>query len=131
MDHHLKKAFFETQAKPQQEHVKQTDRSVQTSQSDSQAEMFANRLRKNLKKLTNWAKQNQVYCYRLYDADLPEYSVAIALYQGEQTWVNVQEYEPPKTIDPIKTHQRLVGAMAEVAKVLEIPAEQIFLKVRR
>ena len=131
MNHHLKKAFFETQAKTQQERVKQTDRSDQTSQSDSQAEMFANRLRKNLKKLTRWAKQNQVYCYRLYDADLPEYSVAIDLYQGEQTWVNVQEYEPPKTIDPIKAQQRLVGAMAEVAKVLEIPAKQIFLKVRR
>ena len=125
------KAFFEPKAKSQQERIEHISRRAQSGQVDSQAEMFANRLRKNMKKLTKWAKQNQVHCYRLYDADLPEYAVAVDVYQGEQTWVNVQEYESPKTIDPAKANQRLAGIMAEIPKVLEIPAEQVFLKIRR
>lgn len=95
------------------------------------AEMFANRLKKNLKKLSNWAKQNRVTCYRAYDADLPEYSVAVDIYQGEQTWVNVQEYEPPKSIDQHKADQRLAGLLAEIPRVLGINSDQVFLKIRR
>ena len=56
------------------------------------AQMFANRLRKNLKSLSRWRTQNDIHCYRLYDADMPEYALAIDVYQGKQTWVNVQEY---------------------------------------
>jgi 23S rRNA (guanine2445-N2)-methyltransferase / 23S rRNA (guanine2069-N7)-methyltransferase len=123
--------FFEPKAKSQQERIEQISRRAQTEQSDNQAEMFANRLRKNLKKLNKWIKLNQIHCYRLYDADLPEYAVAVDVYQGEKIWVNVQEYEPPKTIDPLKANQRLAGALKEIATVLEIPAEQVFLKIRR
>ncbi|MEK6686374.1 MAG: bifunctional 23S rRNA (guanine(2069)-N(7))-methyltransferase RlmK/23S rRNA (guanine(2445)-N(2))-methyltransferase RlmL [Pseudomonadota bacterium] len=125
------KAFFEPKAKSQQERIELISRRAQTGQTDSQSEMFANRLRKNLKKLAKWAKQNQVHCYRLYDADLPEYAVAVDVYQGEQTWVNVQEYESPKTTDPLKANQRLAGVMAEIPRVLGIPAGQVFLKIRR
>ncbi len=92
---------------------------------------FANRLRKNLKKLSKWAKQRQINGYRVYDADLPEYAVAIDIYHGEQIWVNVQEYEPPKTIDQHKADQRLAGLLAEIPKVLAISPEQLFLKIRR
>ncbi|MDT4289119.1 bifunctional 23S rRNA (guanine(2069)-N(7))-methyltransferase RlmK/23S rRNA (guanine(2445)-N(2))-methyltransferase RlmL [Methylomonas sp. MO1] len=123
--------FFEPKAKSQQERIEQISRRTETEQPDNQAEMFANRLRKNLKKIGKWAKQNQVSCYRLYDADLPEYAVAVDVYQSEKTWVNVQEYESPKTIDPAKANQRLAGAMVEIPKVLEIPKEQVFLKIRR
>ena len=125
------KAFFEPKAKSQQERIDQISRRVQAEQPDNLAEMFGNRLRKNLKKLSKWVKQNQVHCYRVYDADLPEYAVAVDVYQGEQTWVNVQEYESPKTIDPAKANQRLAGAMAEIPKVLGIPSDQVFLKIRR
>ena len=124
-------AFFEPKTHSQQERIEHISRRAQTGQVDSQAEMFANRLRKNLKKLAKWAKQQHIHCYRLYDADLPEYAVAIDVYQGEQTWVNVQEYESPKTVDPIKANQRLAGAMAAIPQVLEIPAEQVLLKIRR
>ncbi|WKJ90017.1 bifunctional 23S rRNA (guanine(2069)-N(7))-methyltransferase RlmK/23S rRNA (guanine(2445)-N(2))-methyltransferase RlmL [Methylomonas montana] len=123
--------FFEPKAKSQQERIEQISRRAEAEQPDNQAEMFANRLRKNLKKIGKWAKQNNVNCYRLYDADLPEYAVAVDVYQGAQIWVNVQEYESPKTIDPAKANQRLAGAMVEIPKVLEIPKEQVFLKIRR
>ncbi|MCQ8129655.1 bifunctional 23S rRNA (guanine(2069)-N(7))-methyltransferase RlmK/23S rRNA (guanine(2445)-N(2))-methyltransferase RlmL [Methylomonas rivi] len=125
------KSFFEPKAKSQQERIEQIGRRTEREQPDNQAEMFGNRLRKNLKKLAKWAKQNQIHCYRLYDADLPEYAVAVDVYQGEQTWVNVQEYESPKTIDPAKANQRLAGAMVEIPKVLGIPKQQVFLKIRR
>lgn len=98
---------------------------------DSGAEMFANRLRKNLKNLGRWARQNEIRCYRLYDADLPEYAVAVDVYQGERMWVHMQEYEAPSSVDPAKAEMRLVHAVAVVPKVLEIPPEQLFLKVRR
>jgi len=95
------------------------------------AEMFANRLKKNLKKLSNWVKQNRITCYRVYDADLPEYAVAVDIYQGDQTWINVQEYEPPKSIDQHKADQRLAGLLAEIPRVLGVNSEQVFLKIRR
>lgn len=124
-------AFFEPKIKSPQERIEQISRSAQSGQSDNQSDMFANRLRKNLKKLSNWVKKNDVHCYRLYDADLPEYAVAVDIYQGEQTWVNVQEYEAPKTIDPLKANQRLTGVLREISNVLKIPAEHVFLKIRR
>lgn len=95
------------------------------------AVMFANRLQKNLKTLSKWAKQNAITCYRVYDADLPEYAVAIDIYQGEQTWVNVQEYEPPKSIDQHKANQRLAELLVEIPRVLDVSRDHVFLKIRR
>jgi len=95
------------------------------------AEMFANRLRKNLKQLGKWAERENISCYRLYDADMPEYALAIDLYQGAARWAHVQEYAAPKTIDPDKASERLQEAMSAIPGVLGIPADQIFLKVRQ
>ena len=95
------------------------------------AEMFANRLRKNLKQLGKWAERENICCYRLYDADMPEYALAIDLYQGAARWAHVQEYAAPKSIDPDKASERLQEALSAIPGVLGIPAEQIFLKVRQ
>ena len=124
------KTFFDPKPRSQEERVEQITRQSQTHET-ANAEMFANRLRKNLRKLGKWAQQNQVSCYRLYDADLPEYAVAVDIYQGEKTWVHVQEYESPRTIDAHKANQRLAGLMAEIPLVLNIPSQQVFLKIRR
>ena len=91
------------------------------------AEDYANRLRKNLKKLEKWARQEGIACYRLYDADLPEYNVAVDRY-GE--WVVVQEYAPPKTIDAAKARQRLFDVIGATLSVLELPANRLVLKTR-
>jgi 23S rRNA (guanine2445-N2)-methyltransferase / 23S rRNA (guanine2069-N7)-methyltransferase len=92
------------------------------------AQMVANRLRKNRKHLERWARREGVTCYRLYDADLPEYAVAIDRYEE---WVQVQEYAPPETIDPHQAKVRLREALAAVRAVLEVPRERVFVKVRR
>ncbi|HEY0722213.1 MAG TPA: bifunctional 23S rRNA (guanine(2069)-N(7))-methyltransferase RlmK/23S rRNA (guanine(2445)-N(2))-methyltransferase RlmL, partial [Gammaproteobacteria bacterium] len=97
----------------------------------SGAQMFANRLRKNLKNLGKWAQREGIDCYRLYDADLPEYAVAVDLYRGEKLWVHVQEYEAPKTVDADKALGRLQEALAVIPRVLEIPVSQLFYKVRK
>ncbi|WP_380181749.1 bifunctional 23S rRNA (guanine(2069)-N(7))-methyltransferase RlmK/23S rRNA (guanine(2445)-N(2))-methyltransferase RlmL [Kalamiella sp. sgz302252] len=91
------------------------------------AEDYANRLRKNLKKLEKWAHQEGIECYRVYDADLPDYNVAVDRY-GE--WVVVQEYAPPKTIEPAKARQRLFDVIAATLSVLELPANRLVLKTR-
>lgn len=91
------------------------------------AEDYANRLRKNMKKLEKWARQEGIACYRLYDADLPEYNVAVDRY-GE--WVVVQEYAPPKTIDAAKARQRLFDVIGATLSVLELPASRLVLKTR-
>ncbi|QHQ15884.1 bifunctional 23S rRNA (guanine(2069)-N(7))-methyltransferase RlmK/23S rRNA (guanine(2445)-N(2))-methyltransferase RlmL [Pectobacterium parmentieri] len=91
------------------------------------AEDFANRLRKNLRKLDKWAKQQGIECYRLYDADLPEYNVAVDRYGS---WVVVQEYAPPKTIDAQKARQRLFDVINATLSVLELPSNRLVLKTR-
>jgi 23S rRNA (guanine2445-N2)-methyltransferase / 23S rRNA (guanine2069-N7)-methyltransferase len=73
-------------------------------------------------------RREGITCYRLYDADLPEYAVALDVYEQ---WAHVQEYEAPATVDPTKARERLREALAVIPEVLAIPPEHVFLKVRR
>lgn len=91
-------------------------------------EMVANRLKKNRKKFAKWVKQNKIDCYRIYDADMPEYAAAIDIYQD---WAHVQEYQAPKSVDPIKAQQRLMDLVAAIPKALDIPEAQVILKQRQ
>ncbi|MGB1108872.1 MAG: bifunctional 23S rRNA (guanine(2069)-N(7))-methyltransferase RlmK/23S rRNA (guanine(2445)-N(2))-methyltransferase RlmL [Gammaproteobacteria bacterium] len=96
---------------------------------------LVNRLQKNSKHLGRWARRNQISCYRLYDADLPEYAVAVDIYQGELEgeavqYAHLQEYAPPATIDAAKAEQRLRMAVSAVAEVAGIPMERIISKRR-
>lgn len=90
-------------------------------------EAFANRLKKNIKNLSKWAKREDVHCYRLYDADIPEYAVAVDRYEN---WLHVQEYVPPKSVDPVVAERRLLDILAVLPEVTGVPSEQIVLKRR-
>ncbi|MGQ0586149.1 MAG: bifunctional 23S rRNA (guanine(2069)-N(7))-methyltransferase RlmK/23S rRNA (guanine(2445)-N(2))-methyltransferase RlmL [Gammaproteobacteria bacterium] len=94
-------------------------------------EDFANRLGKNLKHLGKWTRRAEVSCYRLYDADLPDYAVAVDLYESVERHVHVQEYAAPKTIDPVKAEKRLRDALTHVRQMLEVPASNLHYKLRR
>jgi len=96
----------------------------------SGAEMFANRLRKNLRHLGRWAARQDIHAYRLYDADMHEYNMAIDVYEGERRWVHVQEYKAPASVDERSAARRLKHALAVIPLVLEVPAEQVYCKVR-
>jgi 23S rRNA (guanine2445-N2)-methyltransferase / 23S rRNA (guanine2069-N7)-methyltransferase len=94
-------------------------------------EDFANRLHKNLKHLTKWAKREGVSNYRVYDADLPDYAVAVDIYEADERHVHVQEYAAPKTIDPVKAEKRLREALVQIQQILEVPGSRIHFKIRR
>lgn len=90
-------------------------------------QMFANRLQKNLKALGKWVKREGIDCYRVYDADMPEYSMAIDLYHD---WVHVQEYAAPKSIDPEKASGRMFDALAAIPQALSIDKSRVVVKRR-
>lgn len=92
------------------------------------AQDYANRLLKNAKKWDKWARQQGVNCYRLYDADLPDYNLALDRY-GD--WLVMQEYAPPKTVDAQKARQRLLDAMTATMDTLDVPAGKLVLKTRQ
>jgi len=95
------------------------------------AQMFANRLRKNLKRLAPWAETEHIDCFRLYDADMPEYAFAIDLYGPEPRDVYLQEYSPPKTVDQESARERRREVLAAVPEVLGVPLTQVHSRVRR
>lgn len=95
------------------------------------ATMFANRFRKNINHLRKWADKNGIFSYRLYDNDLPDYAFAIDLYQGKQSWVHLQEYAAPKTVDKHKASQRLREAIGIIPELLDIDRGQLFYKIRQ
>ncbi|MFV8753591.1 bifunctional 23S rRNA (guanine(2069)-N(7))-methyltransferase RlmK/23S rRNA (guanine(2445)-N(2))-methyltransferase RlmL [Nannocystaceae bacterium ST9] len=105
------------------------------------AAAFANRLHKNRKKLASWLEREGVGCYRLYDADIPEYNLALDLYRVEPegsgpgeseplVHAHVQEYAPPRQLDPEKARLHLREALAVIREDLELPRERVHLKRR-
>ena len=93
---------------------------------------FANRLAKNRKHLGKWARRTGVTCYRVYDADLPEYALAVDVYEaaGAELHLHVQEYAAPKTVDPIKAEKRLREALAQLLAAYRLPASHLHFKQR-
>ncbi len=92
------------------------------------ARMFANRIRKNRKRLASWRKREGVQCYRLYDADMPEYAVAVDIYNDR---VYVAEYQAPRGVDPDAARRRLEDVKAALPEALDIAADNIVYKQRR
>jgi 23S rRNA (guanine2445-N2)-methyltransferase / 23S rRNA (guanine2069-N7)-methyltransferase len=97
------------------------------------AQMFANRLKKNLMALRKWAERNEITAYRIYDADMPEYALSIDYYHTLEAgeWLVVNEYAAPKTVNAAKAKRRLYEAMAVLPDVMLIPSERILFKVRQ
>lgn len=92
------------------------------------AKMVCNRIRKNQKQLRKWLKQESIECYRVYDADIPEYAVAVDIY-GEA--VHVQEYAAPSSINEDKAKQRFQDCLDAVNVALEVDNSRLFTKQRR
>ena len=107
---------------------------IDTSLADSPgAKMFGNRITKNLKQLEKWAQREQVSCYRIYDADMPEYSFAIDRYAevDGRVWLYVQEYQAPKTVNPDAAQRRRAEALAALPGATGIAPEFMHLRQRR
>jgi 23S rRNA (guanine2445-N2)-methyltransferase / 23S rRNA (guanine2069-N7)-methyltransferase len=98
------------------------------------ARMFANRLAKNLKRLRPWAQREGISCYRLYDADMPEYAFALDLYgviEPEETWLYVQEYAAPAEIERESVQRRRGEVMASLPEVTGVPPQRTRVRTRR
>ena len=95
------------------------------------AQMFANRLRKNLQRLDPWAAREHIDCFRVYDADMPEYAFAIDLYGRDSRHVYVQEYAPPKSVNQESARERRREAVAVLPEVLSVPLAQVHTRVRK
>ncbi len=99
------------------------------------AEMVANRLIKNFKNLSSWARKNDIRCYRVYDADMPEYSFAIDIYGSAEdeklNWAYVQEYAAPDSVNRDAARTRRMQLLSVLPEVLEIPRERIHVRTRK
>ena len=102
--------------------------------------MFANRLEKNLKRLSRQAQRAHVSCYRLYDADMPEYAFAIDRYavlvtdhvaSTDTVHLHVQEYAAPASIDAEAARRRRREALSILPAVLQVAPERIHMRLRR
>jgi len=98
------------------------------------ARMFVNRLAKNMKRLRSWVQREELSCYRLYDADMPEYAFAIDLYttlEPQQQWLYVQEYAAPAEIELEAVRRRRGEVLATLPEVTGVAAERIRVRTRR
>jgi 23S rRNA (guanine2445-N2)-methyltransferase / 23S rRNA (guanine2069-N7)-methyltransferase len=91
------------------------------------AQMFANRIRKNIRQLDQWARGQGHSCYRVYDADMPEYAVAVDRY-GEM--LHVAEYRAPRHVDAEAAERRMEEIRQALPVATGVPSERIFYKQR-
>lgn len=93
---------------------------------------FANRLGKNMRSLKGWLRQADVRAWRVYDAELPDFSMAIDVYDtrpGARHLV-VQEYRAPATVNAMLAEARLQAVVESLPELLGTDAERVHVKVR-
>ena len=104
------------------------------------SDQFAARLTKVARLRAKWARREDVTCYRVYDADLPDYAVAIDQYQASERargadaarrWLVVQEYAAPRCIEADLAHRRLLDVLAIAPRVLGVKPNDVAMRVRR
>lgn len=92
------------------------------------ARMVLNRFKKNQRRLDGWRKKSGISCYRLYDADIPEYAVAVDIYDQS---IYVQEYAPPNTISEKVARERFAEIKQAVKEFSANFRGKIHYKERR
>ena len=95
----------------------------------SGAKMVYNRLEKNKKSLRKFLKNSGITCYRLYDADMNEYSAAVDVY--EDKYIVVQEYQKGKNVDESNAVRRLGELKLALCKLYSLPMDNIYVKMRK
>lgn len=93
-------------------------------------EPFANRVKKNKRSLKGWLRSEGINAWRVYDADLPEFSVAIDVFDAGQRHCVIQEYQAPPTINTAMASARLEAIVKAVPELLGVKSEHVHVKVR-
>lgn len=91
--------------------------------------MILHRIEKNRKRLRKYLKNSGTSCYRIYDADIPQYAAAVDVY--EERDLVIQEYAPPKTVDPKRAAYRLEELIEAFATAFSLDRDHIHLKQRK
>ncbi|MCP3982478.1 MAG: bifunctional 23S rRNA (guanine(2069)-N(7))-methyltransferase RlmK/23S rRNA (guanine(2445)-N(2))-methyltransferase RlmL [bacterium] len=96
-------------------------------QASPESGSFAKRLKKNLRELRPWARRERLTCYRMYDADVPQYNVAVDWWDGA---ARVEEYARPKKVSAEDAERRVRDALLVTAEVLDLEPSLVTLRVR-
>jgi 23S rRNA (cytosine1962-C5)-methyltransferase len=87
---------------------------------------FNNRLRKNQRHWSKWARRRGISCYRLYDRDIPEFPLAIDWYEGE---VHAQVFARKGQEPLAETQEDAIGTA--ICEALEVPSQALAFKTRQ
>ena len=87
-----------------------------------------NRIEKNRSKLKRYLSKENITCYRIYDADIPEFNAAIDVYENK---IHIQEYKPPRSVDEKLANRRLKEIQRVAAGIFKLPVNQVILKQRQ
>lgn len=91
-------------------------------------ESLQNRLQKNWQQRQQWANSEGINCFRVYDADIPEFNAAIDYYDGH---LIIQEYAAPANIPEQVTEKRWWQIIEAVLDSLPIDADKIHTRQRK
>ncbi|HET7266853.1 MAG TPA: bifunctional 23S rRNA (guanine(2069)-N(7))-methyltransferase RlmK/23S rRNA (guanine(2445)-N(2))-methyltransferase RlmL [Oleiagrimonas sp.] len=96
------------------------------------AQMVANRLRKNERRLRKRLARENIHCWRAYDRDLPEYAAAVDVYAATDgtTYLHVQEYRAPRDIPVQVARTRLHELVRAAGEAFDVPRERVAVKRR-
>ena len=96
------------------------------------AQDLINRLDKNQRHLKKWLVRDGISCYRVYDADIPEYALAVDVFEtSDGRWLHVQEYAAPSSIEPARAQARLRAALSALPQALDTDPARLVFKVRQ
>ncbi len=87
-----------------------------------------NRLKKNLDKLLPQMEKDNVTNFRIYDADMPEYSASIDMYDNK--YIVLSEYAAPSSIDEEVAAIHLEELVAATERATNIDMDSIYVKTR-
>ena len=99
-----------------------------------QAEEFRNRLAKRARHLRRWPTRKAITCYRLYERDVPEVPLVVDRYMAADSdadYLHISEYERPHERSAAEHADWLDLMVRAAGKVLDVPAENVFIKTRR
>ena len=88
-----------------------------------------NRITKNFKHLRKWAAREKIHAFRVYDGDLPEFSMSVDLYENK--YAVIQEYAPSRDSELVKAGKKLLLLKKVVMDIAGIEASNIIVKQRR
>ncbi|MBX3247416.1 MAG: bifunctional 23S rRNA (guanine(2069)-N(7))-methyltransferase RlmK/23S rRNA (guanine(2445)-N(2))-methyltransferase RlmL [Myxococcales bacterium] len=97
----------------------------------AESDAFANRVRKNLKRIAKRFAAQGVDAYRVYDADIPEYNVALDRYATDAgVHVVVQEYQRPRRIDEGTAERHLRDVLLRTPELFGIEEDAVHVRTR-